>query len=222
MWVGRNDSLTRPPLRAPRSGAPVLLFRSGEHRRAQVHTVPKNGDLRLDVPIQRQIHRCDINRPMKSIQVGLWLVSASFGDPPFKNRDPLCGPGPVARHRPCFEATLDRGGMEPHVACRPEIEGEAHRSAIPRTEQAFDVSVEAQRFPGSGRLGWCEIRDGAAACGGSRRRARGRRRVAHPPPAWDRHAVARPPSAIGWRVPANVPMRRPYWFRFVRRLLVMR
>ena len=44
------------------------------------------------------------------------LVSASFGDPAIKQRDPLCGPCPVARHRPCFEASLDRAGVGPHVS----------------------------------------------------------------------------------------------------------
>jgi hypothetical protein len=87
------------------------------------------------------------------------LVSAAFGDPPIKQRDLLCGPGPVARHRPGCEASLDRPGMGPHISGGPEVEGEAHRAAIPRTEQALDVSPEAQRFTGSRRLGWAGIHD---------------------------------------------------------------
>lgn len=70
--------------------------------------------------IERYRQRSALHHPIAdrarelALMVGL-LVSASFGDPAIKQRDPLYGPGPVARHRPCPEASLDRGGMEPHI-----------------------------------------------------------------------------------------------------------
>jgi len=64
------------------------------------------------------------------------LVGAFFRDPAFKQRDPLGGPCPVARHRPFTEASVNRAGMGAHIGCRPEVEGEAHRFSIAGTEQA--------------------------------------------------------------------------------------
>jgi hypothetical protein len=61
------------------------------------------------------IAEADGPRGRTGSEVGL-LVSASFGDPAIKQRDPLCGPCPVARHRPCFEASLDRADMGPHIS----------------------------------------------------------------------------------------------------------
>src|SRR4029453_18084326 len=87
-------------------------------------------------------------------------IRASLADPPFEDRDLLCRPGSVAWHRAGSQACQDRLGVGPHVWCRPQVEGEAHRSAVARTKQTLDVPFVAQWVARLGHLRWREIRDG--------------------------------------------------------------
>ena len=87
-------------------------------------------------------------------------IRASLADPSFEYRDLLCRPGSVAWHSAGSQACQDRLGVGPHVWCRPQIEGEAHRPAVARTKQTLDVPFVAQYVARLGNLRCREIRDG--------------------------------------------------------------
>src|SRR6266536_3238477 len=87
-------------------------------------------------------------------------LHAGFG-PALEHGDLGGGPGAVAGHGSVLEPLQDAGGVGADVTGGPQVEGEAHRLAVPVTEQRPDVRAEADRLAG----GWQPDRQGRVRAG---------------------------------------------------------